>query len=43
MLKNLLEIGKPLNKVEQQAINGGGICCSFINEDCCHISKPWDD
>ncbi len=44
MLKNIEKIGKPLSKKEQQAINGGGICCNYSPErNCCHLTNPWDD
>ncbi|CAL2101499.1 conserved protein of unknown function [Tenacibaculum sp. 190130A14a] len=39
MIKNIQNLGKELNKPEQQSINGGSKCFPFVP---CEVDEIWD-
>ena len=40
MKKEILNIGKSLNKIEQKQIHGGGKTLCSTDFDCCYIGNP---
>jgi len=40
MKKEILNIGKALNKAEQQKVSGGGKTFCNTDQDCCGVGNP---